>query len=91
MRIIARYKELRFDENDKKWAEEVWQGGSHRDEYVELYAGIRSKFKDCSVDCALLCITEGQIRVLYPELKGELRGELEYEHLNNNKILLKKR
>jgi hypothetical protein len=83
-------KELRFEERDKEWAEEVWQGGFHKDEYVELYAGIRSKFRDCSADCALLCIPEEQLGVLYPKLKGELRGELEYEHINGNKVLLKK-
>jgi hypothetical protein len=95
-RIIAsvmrnKDKELRFDENDKKWAEEVWQGGFHKDEYVELYAGIRSKFRDCSADCALLCIPEEQLGALYPKLKDELRGELEYEHINGSKVLLKKR
>jgi hypothetical protein len=92
-RIIARYaryKELRFDENDKKWAEEVWQGDFHKDEYVELYAGIRSNFRNCSADCALLCISEKQLEKLYLELKGELRGKLECEPLNGNKFLLKK-
>jgi hypothetical protein len=83
-------KELRFDKNDKEWAEEVWQGGFHKDEYVELYAGIRSKFRDCSADCALLCIPEEQLGALYPKLKDELHGELEYEHINGNKVLLKK-
>jgi hypothetical protein len=87
---VLKCKELRFDRSDKEWTEEVWQGGFHKDEYVELYAGIRSKFRDCSADCALLCIPEEQLGALYPKLKGELRGELEYEHINGNKVLLKK-
>jgi len=92
-RLIARCEELRPDGSSKEWAEDLWPSGFHKREYVELYAGILSKFKDCSADCALLCTSEEseeQFRELYNELRGSLHDELEYDYIRSNKVLLRK-
>jgi hypothetical protein len=89
--LIHRHKKLKFDEESRKWAEKVWKGGFHKDEYIELYAGIRWRFKNCFADCALLCIAE-ESEDKFEDLRNELKKELklEYECISDKKVLLRK-
>jgi hypothetical protein len=90
-RLISHSKDLKPDKESREWAEKLWKSGFHKDEYIELYAGIRSTFKNCSADCALLCIAE-ESEDKFEDLRNELKKELklEYECISDKKVLLRK-
>jgi hypothetical protein len=87
-------KDLEPDKESREWAEKLWKGGFHKDEYIELYAGIRSTFKNCSADCALLCIAE-ESEDKFEDLRNELEKlkkefNMECEYISDKKVLLRK-
>jgi hypothetical protein len=95
-RLIYYSKDLKPDKESREWAEKLWKGGFHKDEYIELYAGIRWSFKNCSADCALLCIAE-ESKDKFEDLRNELEklkkefNELECEYISDKKVLLRKK
>jgi hypothetical protein len=93
-RLVREGKELNPSGRWRKWAEEIWRGGFHKEEYADLYAGILSRFEDCSADCAILCTAEAseeQFEELLRELGGVLRGKPVQEAAgSSNKVLLRK-
>ena len=94
VRLIREGKELNPSGRWREWAKEVWRGGFHKEEYVDLYAGVLSRFEDCSADCAILCTAEAsveQFETLLRELGDMFRGvKPGYEYISGNKILLRK-
>jgi hypothetical protein len=92
-RLLLSSVELSPCKSCKDWAEEVWRGGRHRDEYADIYAGILSRFGDCSADCAIICTAEAseeQFEELLRKLSNTLRIKPEYEYICDSKVLLKK-
>jgi len=85
--------ELSPSKSCRDWAEEVWRGGRHHDEYADIYAGILSRFENCSADCAIICTAEAskeQFEELLRKLNNILRTKPEYEYVCDSKVLLKK-
>lgn len=92
---LLRGEELNPSGRWRDWAEKIWRGGFHKEEYIDLYAGIISKFEDCSADCAILCTAEAskeQFEELLRELGRMLRSKPDWEVTGSggNKVLLRK-
>ncbi|MHB9301970.1 hypothetical protein [Thermofilum pendens] len=52
---LRKGKELGHGAREERVAGEVVRGGVHRDEYLDLCAGVAKAFQECSADLALLC------------------------------------
>lgn len=94
-RLLKEGKGLNPSGRWKEWAEGIWRGGFHKEEYADLYAGILSRFEDCSADCVIVCTAEAsgeQFEELLRELGRVLRGRPIQETAGSggNKVLLRK-